>query len=525
MVSIATKGTVSAPTNPLMEDPFFRRFFGFPDQQQQQRRRQVQSAGSGVIVDAAKGYILTNHHVVENAEEIEVVLTDNRSLKAKVVGSDPGTDIAVLQVENGKGLVQMKLGNSDQVQVGDFVLAIGNPFGLQHTVTSGIVSALGRSGINPDGYEDFIQTDASINPGNSGGALVNLKGELVGINSAIFSNSGGNIGIGFAIPVNIAKSIMNQILQFGEVKRGLLGVSISDFNADSAKAYGVEGTAEGALVQEVVDGSAAEKAGIEVGDVIVSVDGQRIKSASDLRNTVGLKRSGDSVRVDVIRDGKRRQFTALLSEVSSTARIGGDDIHPWPGRRGTRQPRGQGGPVRRPRRPHRVRGAGKPGGPGRPPGERHHRVGEPHPGAERAGTAAGGRPAEPAHSQHPPRQPEPPAADPLSESAQHGLLPGMPAMVSCCILGGSGFVGSRLVARLANAGHQVTVPTRDPERCRHLRLLPTVRVIHADIHAPATLERLLRGRGRRDQPRRHSQRARPGRRGLPPRPCRTHPDS
>ena len=328
VVSIATKGTVSAPSNPLMEDPFFRRFFGFPDQQQQQRRRQVQSAGSGVIVDAAKGYILTNHHVVENAQEIEVVLSDNRNLKAKVVGSDSGTDIALLQVEGGKGLVQMKLGNSDQVQVGDFVLAIGNPFGLQHTVTSGIISALGRSGINPDGYEDFIQTDASINPGNSGGALVNLRGELVGINSAIFSNSGGNIGIGFAIPVNIAKSIMNQILQFGEVKRGLLGVSISDFNADSARAYGVDGTAEGALVQEVAAGSAAEKAGIEVGDVIVSIDGQSIKGASDLRNTVGLKRSGESVRVDLIRDGKRRQVSAMLSEVSSTARIGGDDIHP-----------------------------------------------------------------------------------------------------------------------------------------------------------------------------------------------------
>lgn len=329
VVSIATKGTVSAPANPLMEDPFFRRFFGFPDQQQQQRRRrEVQSAGSGVIVDAAKGYILTNHHVVDNAEQIEVVLHDNRSLKAKVVGSDPGTDIAVLQVENTKGLVQMKLGNSDVVQVGDFVLAIGNPFGLQHTVTSGIVSALGRSGINPDGYEDFIQTDASINPGNSGGALVNLKGELVGINSAIFSNSGGNIGIGFAIPVNIAKSIMNQILQFGEVKRGLLGVSISDFNADSAKAFGTEGTTEGALVQEVVAGSAAEKAGIEVGDVIVGIDGQRIKGASDLRNTVGLKRSGDPVRMDVVREGKRRQITATLSELSTVVHIGGDDIHP-----------------------------------------------------------------------------------------------------------------------------------------------------------------------------------------------------
>ena len=329
VVSIATKGTVNAPGNPLMEDPFFRRFFGFPDQQlPQQRRREVQSAGSGVIVDAAKGYILTNHHVVENAELIEIYLNDNRSLKAKVIGSDAGTDIAVLQVENAKNLVQMKFGNSDQVQVGDFVLAIGNPFGLQHTVTSGIVSALGRNGINPDGYEDFIQTDASINPGNSGGALVNLRGELIGINSAIFSNSGGNIGIGFAIPVNIAKSIMNQILQFGEVKRGLLGVSISDFNADSAKAFGIEGTAEGALVQEIVDGSAAEKAGIMVGDVIVSVDGQRIKSASDLRNTIGLKRSGESVRVDVIREGKRRQFVTVLSEVSGSAQLDGGDVHP-----------------------------------------------------------------------------------------------------------------------------------------------------------------------------------------------------
>ena len=328
VVSIATKGSISAPANPLMEDPFFRRFFGFPDQQQQQRRRQVQSAGSGVIVDAARGYILTNHHVVENAEEIQVFLTDNRSLKAKVVGSDSGTDIAVIQVENGRNLVQMKLGDSDAVEVGDFVLAIGNPFGLQHTVTSGIVSALGRSGINPDGYEDFIQTDASINPGNSGGALVNLRGELVGINSAIFSNSGGNIGIGFAIPVNMAKSIMSQILQYGEVKRGLLGVSISDFNADSAKAYGVEGTSEGALVQEVMDDSAAEKAGILVGDVIVAVDGQRIKSASDLRNTVGLKRSGDNVRVEVVREGKRRQLTARLSEASSTIRITGEGIHP-----------------------------------------------------------------------------------------------------------------------------------------------------------------------------------------------------
>ena len=304
------------------EDPWFRHFFG------NGRGPQTPQAGlgSGVIV-SADGYLLTNNHVVEGASDIEVQLVDGRQTQARLVGTDPETDLALLQIKLDT-LPVIEIGDARSLQVGDVVLAIGNPFNVGQTVTAGIVSALGRSGINPDGYEAFIQTDASINPGNSGGALVNLNGELIGINSAIFSNSGGNIGIGFAIPVNIAKSIMNQILQFGEVKRGLLGVSISDFNADSAKAYSVEGASEGALVQEVVDGSAAEKAGIEVGDVIVSVDGQRIKTASDLRNAVGLKRSGETVRVDVVRDGKRWQFTAVLSEVSSSARVGGDDIHP-----------------------------------------------------------------------------------------------------------------------------------------------------------------------------------------------------
>lgn len=321
VVSIATRGKVNAPPNPLMEDPFFRRFFGIP-----QQPREVRSAGSGVIVDAKNGYILTNHHVVENADEIEVVLVDNRNLQAKVVGSDEGTDIAVLKLEDPSDLVQIRLGNSDQVQVGDFVLAIGNPFGLQHTVTYGMVSALGRTGISPDGYEDFIQTDASINPGNSGGALINLRGELIGINSAIFSNTGGNIGIGFAIPVNIAKSIMAQILEFGKVRRGLLGVSISDFNADTAKAYGIEAK-EGALVQEVVSGSAAEKAGVKVGDVIVAIDGHPVTSASSLRTTIGLKRSGDTVKIDVLRDGKRISLTAKLDERTAAEQIGAEDIH------------------------------------------------------------------------------------------------------------------------------------------------------------------------------------------------------
>jgi Do/DeqQ family serine protease len=328
VVNIATQGTVDAPNNPLMQDPFFRRFFGMPEGQQ--RQRPVRSAGSGVIVDATKGYIITNHHVVENADQIEIVLDDDRSLEATIVGSDPGTDIAVLQLENAKDLdlTEMNLGDSDVVEVGDFVLAIGNPFGLQHTVTSGIVSALGRRGISRDGYEDFIQTDASINPGNSGGALVNLNGELIGINSAIFSNSGGNIGIGFAIPVNIAKSIMSQLIEFGSVKRGLLGVSISDFNADTAEALGIDETVQGALVNEVVPGSAAETAGIEAGDIITRVDGESVSNANDLRTTIGLLRSGDKVKLDVLREGKSRKLTATLTELASTQQVSAGEIHP-----------------------------------------------------------------------------------------------------------------------------------------------------------------------------------------------------
>jgi Do/DeqQ family serine protease len=327
VVSIATKGTVRAPRNPLMDDPFFQRFFGGPPQQQQ-RERQVRSAGSGVIVDAENGYILTNHHVVENADEIEILLSDKRVLAATIVGSDPGTDIAVIQVESKENLVDMPFGNSEEIRVGDFVVAIGNPFGLSHTVTSGIISALGRVGLSRDGYEDFIQTDASINPGNSGGALINLKGELIGINSAIFSGSGGNIGIGFAIPVNIAQSIMAQLIEFGEVHRGLLGVSISDFNADTAEAFGIDAGVSGALVQEVVSDSAAEAAGIEVGDVIIAIDDAAVTSASDLRTAVGLRRSGETVRIKVIRDGKEKSFKATLTELSALEQVSAADIHP-----------------------------------------------------------------------------------------------------------------------------------------------------------------------------------------------------
>ena len=326
VVNIATQGTVDTPRNPLMDDPFFQRFFGMPEQRQ--RQRQVRSAGSGVIVDASKGLVITNHHVVENADNIEVFLDDGRNLTAEVVGSDPGTDIAVLRLGEIGDLQAMPLGDSDKLEVGDFVVAIGNPFGLAHTVTSGIVSAKGRSGLSRDGYEDFIQTDASINPGNSGGALINLNGELVGINAAIFSGGGGNIGIGFAIPVNIAKAITDQIVEFGEVKRGLLGVSISDFNAETAEAFGMEASMEGALVQEVVPGSAAENAGIEVGDVIVEVDDMEITSAADLRTTIGLRRSGDTVDIELVRDGKRRKIKAELDELASTVQVAAGDIHP-----------------------------------------------------------------------------------------------------------------------------------------------------------------------------------------------------
>ena len=324
VVNIATRGTIEAPRNPLADDPFFQRFFGVP----QQRQREVRSAGSGVIIDAKKGYILTNHHVIEHADVIEVGLADKRTLKATVVGSDPGTDIAVLQVDDTDKLVQMPLGNSEDVQVGDFVVAIGNPFGLSHTVTSGIVSALGRTGLSRDGYEDFIQTDASINPGNSGGALINLNGELIGINSAIFSGSGGNIGIGFAIPVNIAKSIMAQLIEYGKVQRGLLGVSISDFNAETAKALGIEDEVEGALVQEVVSDSAAEAADIKVSDIIIAVDGNSITSAADLRTTIGLRRSGDTVHIKLIRDGKTRTVSATLNELDNAQQLAAAEIYP-----------------------------------------------------------------------------------------------------------------------------------------------------------------------------------------------------
>jgi Do/DeqQ family serine protease len=327
VVNIATRGTIKeepGQRNPLLDDPFFRRFFDAPPDSKP-RERQFQSAGSGVIVDAKNGYIITNHHVVENASEITITLLDNRTFSAKVVGSDEGADIAVLQVKQ-PNLIAMALGDSTKLEVGDYVVAIGNPFGLQHTVTAGIVSALGRTGINPDGYEDFIQTDASINPGNSGGALVNLRGELIGINSAILSRSGGNIGIGFAIPVNMAKGVMDQLVKYGQVKRGVLGVNIYGVTPDIAKEFGLT-ESSGALVAGVAPGSAAERAGVKTGDIITSINGVTMRDAGELRNTIGMLRVGDKVEIGLLRDGKARQVTALIAERSDLESANALDIH------------------------------------------------------------------------------------------------------------------------------------------------------------------------------------------------------
>jgi len=321
VVNIRVNQTVTT-NSPYGDDPF-RRFFGLPESPG--GSREIASAGSGVIVDAAQGYILTNHHVVEDADEIQISLMNGDIHDAKVIGSDAATDIALIKVD-AKGLVEMPIGDSESVRVGDFVLAIGNPFGLGHTVTSGIVSALGRTGISRNGYEDFIQTDASINPGNSGGALVNMRGELIGVNSAIISRTGGNVGIGFAVPTEIASSIMRQILDFGEVRRGLLGVTIQAIDAEAAEALNAT-VDHGALITEIVPGSAAEEAGLRVDDIIIRIDSKKITDASELRNTIGLMGSGEEIKIDYIRNGKTSTAKAKLGQ-QQIASSAGTEIHP-----------------------------------------------------------------------------------------------------------------------------------------------------------------------------------------------------
>ena len=310
VVNISTISHVRAEDHPLLRDPFFRWFLEIP---RQRAERHSQSLGSGVIVDAARGHILTNNHVIEKADEILVTLHDGRELQAKLLGADPDTDVAVLKIDADE-LTAIPLADSRQLRVGDFVVAIGNPFGLNQTVTSGIVSALGRSGLGIEGYENFIQTDASINPGNSGGPLVNLNGELVGINTAILAPSGGNVGIGFAIPVNMAKAISHQIVEHGSVDRGTFGVSAQSLTPQLAQALGVAGNTRGAVVNDVQARSAAERAGLRAGDVVVAVNDQPIASAAQLETQLALLRIGARVNLEVLRDGGTRRLQARIAD-------------------------------------------------------------------------------------------------------------------------------------------------------------------------------------------------------------------
>ena len=308
VVNIAVLQKSPEEQNPLLRDPFFRRFFGGP----QQAEPQV-AAGSGVIVDAKKGYVITNAHVVKDAREILVTLRDNRRLPAKLVGADPGTDVAVVQVEPNR-LADIKFGDSDNLQVGDFVIAIGNPFGIGQTATSGIVSALGRSGLSVEGYEHFIQTDASINPGNSGGALVNLKGELIGINTAIIGPA--NVGIGFAVPSVLARAVMDQLIRFGEVKRGRLGIAMQ----------AVVGGADGALIAEVEPNSPAAAAGLRKGDVVTALNGHPVRGPAELRARLGVVPAGETVELKLQRDKETQVIKARVAEVEKSKSAGGQSV-------------------------------------------------------------------------------------------------------------------------------------------------------------------------------------------------------
>lgn len=318
VVNISSKTRVRV-RDPFFDDPMFRRFFGTP---RMPRERIERSLGSGVIVDAKKGYVLTNSHVIRGADEVSVTLTDGRVVQAQVLGSDPDTDVAVLRIETNN-LAALPLADSAGVRVGDFVVAVGDPFGLGQTVTSGIVSALGRSGLRGVGFQNFIQTDASINPGNSGGALVNLRGELIGINSMIYSPSGGNVGIGFAIPSNLVRQVMDQLVRHGAVQRGALGVETQDVTAQLATLLGLDDH-KGAVITRIHTGSPAERAGAQVGDVITAINGKRVVNSAQLHNQEGLTPVGAAVQLDVLREGKNLQLQTKLTAIVRASAQGGD---------------------------------------------------------------------------------------------------------------------------------------------------------------------------------------------------------
>lgn len=314
VVNISSAHTVN---NPLFNDPFFRYFFNVPEQKRSGR-------GSGVIIDAKKGYVVTNNHVIDKADEISITLQDDRTFNATVIGTDPETDVALLQV-SADNLMALPMANSDKLRVGDFVVAIGNPFGLGQTVTSGIISALGRSGLGIEGYEDFIQTDASINPGNSGGALINLRGELIGINTAILAPGGGNVGIGFAIPINMISQVIRHLAEFGEVRRGVLGIEMQDLTPELASAFGLT-EKKGAVITKIGSNTPAAEAGLKAGDVITALNNQPIKTAGDIRNRVGLLRVGEKVKMTVIRSGRTLDLTAVIAD---TKAVKGKEVSPY----------------------------------------------------------------------------------------------------------------------------------------------------------------------------------------------------
>ena len=317
VVSVKVEGT--APVNQQVPDEL-KKFFGDDGgNTANEPTQQFEGLGSGVIIDAIKGYVLTNNHVISDAQKISVQLNDGREFEAKLIGSDDQSDIALLQIQKASHLTQIAIADSDKLRVGDFAVAVGNPFGLGQTVTSGIVSALGRSGLNLEGLENFIQTDAAINRGNSGGALLNLNGELIGINTAILAPGGGSVGIGFAIPSNMAQTLAQQLIQFGEIKRGLLGIRGMEMTADIAKAFNLN-VQRGAFVSEVLPGSGSAKAGIKSGDVIISLNGKPLSSFAELRSRIATTEPGSKVKLGLLRDGKPQEVEVTLDKsTSSTA--------------------------------------------------------------------------------------------------------------------------------------------------------------------------------------------------------------